>query len=275
MFALAVVVGLIIGATLGALGGGGSILTVPALVYVLGQNAHGATTASLVVVGATALAGTVAHVRAGRVRVAEGLAFGGVGIAGSILGSRLSAGVSTPALLTGFSLLMLLAAGVMALRSRRAVALVGGPVTSVPSGSPTAASRAGLSPERRPGRRKAPAVAAAASGVGLLTGFFGVGGGFLVVPALVLVLGFDMPAAVGTSLLVISINSGVSLIARVGVPMQIDWALVGVFAAAAVVAAVVASRLASIVHPRRLARVFSVLLVGVALYTLARSLPHL
>ena len=97
--------GLLIGLSLGALGGGGSILTVPALVYVLGQSPVAATTGSLVIVGITALAGMVAHARAGRVRVGQGLLFGVLGVAGSWYGSRLSASVAPAVLLAAFSVL--------------------------------------------------------------------------------------------------------------------------------------------------------------------------
>jgi hypothetical protein len=131
VLALAVPLGLLIGLSLGALGGGGSILTVPALVYVLGQSPVAATTGSLVIVGITSLTGLVAHARAGRVRVAQGL-------------------------------------------------------------------------------------------------LFGVGGGSAVVPALVLALGFSMPVAVGTSLLVIAINSATALACRAGHGITIDWAGIGV-----------------------------------------------
>jgi uncharacterized membrane protein YfcA len=105
--ALAVAVGLLIGLSLGALGGGGSILAVPALVYLLGQSPHQATTASLLVVGGAAVAGAIIHARAGRVRLREGAVFGVLGIAGSYGGSRLSAAVPASVLLAGFGLLML------------------------------------------------------------------------------------------------------------------------------------------------------------------------
>jgi uncharacterized protein len=277
MFAVAVVVGIAIGLSLGALGGGGSILTVPALVYLLGQNAHGATTASLVVVGATALAGTVAHLKGGRVRVTEGLVFGTLGVAGSVVGSRLSYGIAPADLLAAFSIFMLLAAGALAVRSRRPLALVAEPAGGVSSPSistldlaPHPSSEDGVG-----SRRSAPTMVAAASVIGLLTGFFGVGGGFVVVPALVLVMGFEMPVAVGTSLLVITINSAAALAVRIGSPVHINWALVVAFTSAAIGASVLGSRLPSAVRPERLARVFSALLVAVALYTLVRNLPHL
>lgn len=265
MFVLAVAVGVAIGITLGALGGGGSILTVPALVYLLGQDAHSATTASLVIVGATALAGSVAHFRGGQVRVAEGLVFGAIGVAGSVLGSWLSSGLSSSVLLTGFSVVMLGAAAAMTLRTRRPVPAVAGAVKVTPAAVP-GLTRA----QRHPA-----ALVATASAVGLLTGFFGVGGGFVVVPALVLVMGYDMAAAVGTSLLVIAVNSGAAFVTRLGSSVHVDWALVGVLALGAAAASVLGARLARVIAPRLMTRAFAALLVVVALYTMARSLPHL
>jgi uncharacterized membrane protein YfcA len=261
VLALAVVMGLSIGATLGALGGGGSILTVPALVYVLGQNAHAATTESLLLVGVTAVAGTLAHMRDGRVRLREGLVFGGLGVGGSVVGSRLSAGVAPSDLLAGFSLVMLAAAGAMFVRAGRRREPDGGAVRT-----PGPGTRA---------RRHPAVMVGTASAVGLLTGFFGVGGGFVVVPALVLVMGFDMGVAVATSLLVIAVNSGAALLGRIGTPVHVDWAVIGVFGAAAMAASVLGSRVTGIADPRRIARAFSVLLVAVAVYTLVRSLGHL
>jgi uncharacterized membrane protein YfcA len=107
MAALMVAAGLMIGLSLGALGGADSILAVPVLVYLLGQSPHQATTASLLVVGIGASAGAVTHARAGRVRLREGAIFGILGITGSYLGSRASAAVPANALLAGFGILML------------------------------------------------------------------------------------------------------------------------------------------------------------------------
>lgn len=273
MVVLAVVVGLVVGAALGALGGGGSILTVPALVYVLGQDAHGATTASLVVVGATATAGAFAYLRAGTVRVRDGVTFGALGVAGSVLGSRLSSGIAPSVLLTGFALVMLVAAGAMFVRSRPQAAPAYAGIGD--SGRQAAREPAAVTGAGAGARPNQLVVLATASAVGLLTGFFGVGGGFVVVPALVLVMGFDMGSAVATSLLVIAINSAAALAARIGTPVHVDWTVVGTFAAAAVGASVVGSRLSGYADPRRMARAFSVLLAVVACYTLVRGLAQM
>ena len=304
---IAVPAGLLIGMSLGALGGGGSILTVPALVYLLHQQPHAATTASLLIVGITALAGMAAHRRAGRVRVTQGITFGVLGVAGSYAGSRLSASIRPDLLLTLFAVLMLAAATAMLRQRRRcagdpapgAAAASGGlPPAGVtdrvtvprPAGGTRAmtldrpapampASQAGTGAKERPsGMRptgRALKVAAAATGVGLLTGFFGVGGGFVIVPALVLALGFDMPAAVGTSLLVISINSTVALAARLGGGVRLDWPLIGVFTLAALAGTLAGTRIASRVSASRLTAAFTVLLIAVAAYTMSRSLPAL
>jgi uncharacterized membrane protein YfcA len=284
--ALAIAVGLLIGLSLGALGGGGSILAVPALVYLLGQSPHQATTASLLVVAMAAVAGAITHAWAGRVRLKEGAAFGLLGIVGSWAGSRASTVVPASVLLAGFGALMLVLAAAMFARGRlqawahgsaRAPAhgSAGAPVTSpARAAGPGRQNAAGAG--RLRGGRHPLLVAGAATGVGLITGFFGIGGGFVVVPALVLVLGFDMPAAAGTSLVVIAINSTAALAARAshGGP-ALNWALTGAFGAAALAGALAGGRLAGRASPRWLSGAFTVLIVAVGGYTLARSVPVL
>lgn len=284
---LAVASGLLIGLSLGALGGGGSILAVPALVYLLGQPAHQATTVSLVVVAAAALTGAVLHGRAGRVRLKEGAAFGVLGVAGSYAGSLASNAIAPDVLLAGFGALMLAVAGVMTMRVRTMVpvpaALVAqtaaGPGETGPRAGQRAARPAHAAPERAGllGMGSRPLlIATAATGVGLITGFFGVGGGFIVVPVLLLVLGFDMPTAAGTSLVVIAVDSAAALAARV----SHGWPHIGttpsaIFAAGAIVGALAGSRVAGRVNPRRLSAAFTVVILVVAAYTLFRALPGL
>jgi uncharacterized protein len=276
MLPIAVPAGLLIGLLLGALGGGGSILTVPVLVYLLHQEPHAATAGSLIIVGITAAAGMIAHRRAGRVRLAPGIAFGVLGVAGSYAGTWLSSSVPPDLLLSLFAGLMLAAAAAM-LRGRRGTA---GQRESA-GGSPPAAAQASGRRMARLGHggssvlRRGLTVIAAATGVGLLTGFFGVGGGFVIVPALVLVLGFDMPAAVGTSLLVIAINSAAALAARLGGQVSLDWPLIAVFTAAALAGVLAGNRVASRVDASRLITAFTVLLIAVAACLLSRSLPGL
>jgi len=272
MLALALPIGLLIGLSLGALGGGGSILTVPALVYLLGQDPRAATTGSLLIVGVTALAGMAAHYRAGRVRVVQGLVFGGLGIAGAYLGSRLSATVNPAVLLAAFSVLMLVVAAMMVIRRRAQLRSANaGEVETGPPNVPVLQ----LHPTFICDCPRVLKVVLTASGVGLLTGFFGVGGGFVVVPALVLALGFTMPVAVGTSLLVIAINTTSALLSRMGQAIDLDWLVIGVFTLAAIVGSLLGGQLAVRVRPQRLTAAFTMLLVAVALYTAARSFPQL
>ncbi len=267
--AVVVPVALLVGLVLGALGGGGSILTVPALVYLLGQEPGAATTGSLVIVGTTALIGAVPHRRAGRVRLGQGVVFGVLGVGGAYLGSRLSVSVDPNLLLATFAVLMLVVAALMTRRRRAAREGEVGSVAPVRGRAPV-----GLRPARCDCRGVLVLVAAA-TGVGLLTGFFGVGGGFAVVPALVLALRLPMPVAVGTSLVVIAINSASALVSRLGQQVELDWAVIGTFTAIAVVGSLLGARLASRVRPARLEVAFTVLLVVVAVYTAVRSVPAL
>jgi uncharacterized membrane protein YfcA len=253
---LASPLGFLIGVSLGALGGGGSILAVPALVYAAGQSPKQATTTSLVLVTITALTGIVPHWRAGRVRLVAGMVFGAAGVGGSLLGSSWNKSADPNVLLLAFSGVMLVAASAMWRRSGRAADNSTG--QRPPAVTPSTAVK----------------VVVAGTGVGLLTGFFGVGGGFVIVPALVLALGFDMPDAVGTSLLVIAINSLVALSSRLH-GGSVEWRTVIPFTIASLGGVVVGSRLASTRQPRLLQRWFVGLLVVVALYTAIRSIVSL
>lgn len=264
---LAIPLGLLIGLSLGALGGGGSVLTVPALVYALGQDPRTATTTSLVIVGLTSLGAVVQHARAGRVRAGQGLLFGALGVGGAVLGSLLAARVPQQVLLTAFAGLMLVVATLMLRKALRP--------GSAPAADPTAEPMLSLRPLRCACPRVAKLVVTA-SVAGLFTGFFGVGGGFVVVPALVLALAFPMPVAVGTSLIVIAVNSATALASRVSAGAgHLDWRLIAGFTVAALTASLVGGRVASRVDARHLSSTFAVLLVGVALYTGARSVPAL
>jgi len=261
--------GLLIGLSLGALGGGGSILTVPALVYVLGQDPRAATTSSLLIVGVTSLIALAPHARAHRVRFGQGLMFGALGTAGSFAGSALASHVDPEVLLTAFAGLMLLVATLMIRRSVRGRGPSTGP------DDPTTEPILTFRPISCACPRLAKVVVTATA-VGLLTGFFGVGGGFVLVPALVLALSFPMPVAVGTSLLVIAVNSATALAARITTgSTHLDWPLIAGFTAAAVIGSLFGGRIASRVEPAHLTRAFAVLLVAVAVYTAARSIPAL
>lgn len=260
---LASPLGFLIGLSLGALGGGGSILAVPALVYAAGQTPKHATTTSLVLVALTAVIGIVPHWRAGRVRVAAGTIFGLAGVGGSLLGSHWNKAANPDVLLLGFSGVMLVAAYGMWRRARAPKAVLPGSVGAA------AASTVGAV-ELRIDPLTILKVIVAGTVVGLLTGFFGVGGGFVIVPALVLALGFTMPEAVGTSLLVITINSAVALTTRLQAG-AIEWGTVIPFTVASLVGVIVGSRLARTRDSRSLQHWFVRLLVIVAAYTAVRS----
>ncbi|GAC1336183.1 MAG: sulfite exporter TauE/SafE family protein [Candidatus Dormibacteria bacterium] len=258
---LASPLGFLIGLSLGALGGGGSILAVPALIYGAGQDPKAATTTSLVVVGAAALSGLVGHLHAGRVRVGAGLALGVAGVGGSIAGSALNRAVPPRLLLLAFAALMVVAAWRMWPRP-----------TADPPGDPggtTVAARDAAAPRLVSGT--AVRVVAVGTAVGLLTGFFGVGGGFVVVPGLVLALGYELPVAVGTSLLVIAVNSAEALAFRLS-SGGVDWSVAVPFTIAALIGALLGSGAATRIPADRLTRWFVGLLLALAAYVGVRTL---
>ncbi|WP_149261642.1 sulfite exporter TauE/SafE family protein [Actinomadura sp. K4S16] len=244
--ALTLIASLAIGVSLGLLGGGGSILTVPILVYVAGVEAKQAIAMSLFVVGATSLAGILPHARAGRVRWRTGLLFGGAGMAGAYAGGRLAAFIPGGVLLGAFAVMMAVTAVAM-LRSRR---------------TPT-----GTHADRPIFRILAEGVT-----VGLVTGLVGAGGGFLVVPALVLLGGLSMPVAVGTSLLVIAMKSFAGLAGYLS-SVHIDWPLTLAVTAAAVLGGLAGSRLAGRVDPQRLRQAFGWFVLVMAGVVVSQQAP--
>lgn len=258
--ALEIVVGLVVGTVMGALGGGGGIIAVPALVYLLDQPPSVATTTSMVIVGITGVASVAQHHRAGRVRWVDGLAFGILGAGGALLGSRVGADADPRWTMGLLAALLLLVAGVMWQRAGEGDRDAARPAEPWVSSRPFAV---------RP--RRALVVLAVASGVGVLTGFFGVGGGFAIVPALILVMGMPMSQAVGTSLVVITLNSAISLLGRLGGHLELDWGLITVFTAAAVTGSIVGGRIGGRLDPTRAQRAFAVMLVLVALWTAVRT----
>ncbi len=261
---IAVLAGALIGLTMGALGGGGSILTVPVLVYALGQEPQPATTASLIIVGITSVTATVGHARAGRVNWRAAVVFGVLGILASFGGSVLNRMVNPQVLLLAFAALMIVAAAAMFARTRRRG---DADVRASDTASDTEAQA------ENPGRRRLVRrvrVVLAALVVGFLTGFLGVGGGFLIVPALVLALGFSMPTAVGTSLVVIAMTSIGALAERAG-HASVPWAVVIPFTLAAIVGSQFGKRVSDTVSPTMLTRSFATLLSLVAGYVLVRA----
>ncbi|MFF7981424.1 sulfite exporter TauE/SafE family protein [Streptomyces sp. NPDC007901] len=333
---LALGAGAVTGLALGALGGGGSVLAAPALIYLLGFTPAAATTASLVVVTVTSATALVAHAREGAVRWRAGAVFAAAGIVPAAVGGAVSR-LLPAALLTGaFAVL----AGVAALRMLRPPAAGDGSTESTAaaavtgsSGSTGAAGSSGSTGSTKAtasagatkatasagsnkatasaGSNKATAsagstratvsegstratgvtgaegatgadgsadgpvparvsrVAGAGAGLGAVTGVLGVGGGFLAVPSLVNVVGLRMRAAIGTSLLVITINSLTALAARAGAQAPVDWSAVGPFAAAAVLGAWDGKRLAARLSAGTLQRLFACALLAVAAFMLA------
>lgn len=277
---LAVAAGTLIGLSLGALGGGGSILAVPVLVYLLGQDAGQATTGSLVVVGVTSLIGAATAHRAGNVMLGRGVTFGVAAVGGAAAGAKASAHVTDSVLLAAFAALMLLVGGLMAFRQVRHARRPSGGQQSEPGGSgrqlptldhPIIAFREGFMCDCP----RAVKMLVAATAVGLLTGFLGVGGGFLVVPALVLTLAMPMTYAAGTSLVVITLTSAAALAVRAGVGATPDWALVAALTAASAAGGVAGARLAARVDTSKLSAAFTVLVLGVAAYTATQAVPAL
>jgi len=259
--------GFLIGLSLGALGGGGSILAVPVLVYAAGQDAKAATATSLLLVGTAALVGMGSHHRAGRVHVRTGVFFGLAGVGGSLAGTAVNRGLSPDALLLGFSALIVVAAWRMLAGCPTCTKVGEDEAMESPlggGGEPFAGDRVAM--RNRVDSITAVKVVAAGTVVGFLTGLFGVGGGFVIVPALTLVLGLAMPEAIGTSLLVIAINSAVALSMRLG-SNTIEWRVAVPFTVAAIAGVLTGKHVADRLDAERSVRWFAVLLVGIAAYT--------
>ncbi len=274
---VALVAGLLVGLALGALGGGGSILAVPVLVYLLDQSAAQATTGSLVVVGVTSLVAAGTAHRAGKVLLSRGVSFGLVAIGGAALGAVASSRVPESVLLGSFAVLLVVVAGVMLTRQIRAGR---GSTPSVTDGDKRQRPQFDdpiimVSPTFMCQCPRALKVLVTATAVGLLTGFLGVGGGFLVVPALVLALALPMQYAAGTSLVVIAITSVAALLVRAGTGPAPDWALVALLTVAAVAGGWAGARIAAHTSTERLQGAFTALLVTVGVYTAWQALPAL
>ncbi|AXT84610.1 sulfite exporter TauE/SafE family protein [Aeromicrobium sp. A1-2] len=265
---LALFLGALIGLSVGALGGGGSILAVPVLVYLLGESPAQATTGSLVVVAVTSVIAALTAARAGNVLLARGAVFGVVAIGGTAVGARAAVHVDEDVLMVSFAALLLLVGATMAWRQRPGRIAPKAPRRRAVDESATGAMSAAR-------LRQAAGVLLTATVVGLLTGFLGVGGGFLVVPALLLVLALPMRYAVGTALVAIAITSTAALALRVGAGIQPDWTIVLALTATSAIGGFVGARLATRIDAKRLTLGFTVLVLSVAVYTAARAIPAL
>jgi uncharacterized membrane protein YfcA len=242
------VLALAIGLSLGILGGGGSILTVPIFVYVMGYTAKQAIAMSLVVVGATSLVGAFRHWRAGNVDVRAALMFGVLAMIGARLGAELSRIVPGIVQLSLLGVVMLVAAALM-LRPR------------------------GEGNEPPPRRNVVFSVAATAGvglGVGLLTGLIGTGGGFLFVPSLVLLARLPMKTAVGTSLFVIALSTAAGAFGYRG-QTAVPWGVVALFTFIAIAGIFVGTRLLRYVSQQALRRAFAYFLFGMSAFVLYQN----
>lgn len=246
--ALTVALAVLIGVSLGLLGGGGSILAVPLLVYVAGLDPKEAIATSLLVVGATSAVAVLPHARANRVRWRTGLIFGLAGMTGAYAGGRLAAYIPAGILLTGFALMML-ATAVAMIRGRRTA-------------------------EGRPVPHELPVLRVILDGivVGLVTGLIGAGGGFLVVPALALLGGLPMPIAVGTSLVVIAMKSFAGLAGYLS-SVDINWGLATAVTVAAIAGSLAGGKLAGRIPQDILRKAFGWFVVVMGIFVLAQQLP--
>lgn len=244
VLALSVVVGL----ALGLLGGGGSILMVPLLTYVAGMEAKEAITTSLFVVGATSLASLLPHARARNVRWAAGLVFAASSMSGALLGGLASAAIPGGVLMAAFAIIMMASARNM-IRGRKkdndAAAKGRSLLLYIPVGL----------------------------AVGMVTGLVGAGGGFLIVPALVLLAGVQMKHAVGTSLLVISLNSASGMLGHLN-STSVNWPLALSITAAAIIGSLVGARLTARVPEQKLRRGFGYFVLAMGIFVLSQELPN-
>lgn len=252
MIITALALGLLVGALLGLVGGGGSILAVPALVYAVGLPLSSAIPTSLVVVGASSAVAVLPRLRGG-VNWRLAAVIGAAGTATAYLGALVNRLLDQKVLLLAFAVIMVIA-GVRMFRTTKA----GGGPCALPDGGTN-------------WRSCLPRALAVGAVVGFLTGLLGVGGGFLIVPALTLVLGLPMGLTIGTSLVIIVINSAAGFTAYLS-DLQIDWGVTAAFAAAAMAASLAAGRLGRRLPDVILKRGFAVLVLAVAVYVTVQAL---
>ena len=260
MIALAAFLAIFIGMAVGMLGGGGSILTTPLLIYVLGFDAKQAIAASLFVVGVTSIFGLISHARAGRVVWRIGLLFGGAGMVGAFIGGQIGSHLPSTLLLAAFAVMMGITAVAM-IRGRKKV---------------QGKAHKGL-----------PLFRILLDGlvVGFVTGLVGAGGGFLVVPALALLAGLAMPRAVATSLLVVAMKSFAGLagymftfgngsFVSLNPETRINWTVTLIITGAAIVGALIGSLIVGRVHPDKLRMAFGYFVLVMAVFILSQQIGY-
>ena len=248
-FALDLALGFGIGLSLGLMGGGGSLLTVPALVYLVGQTPQAAVTTSLAIVGANSLMGASFHRAQGTLNWKIALTFGGAGMLVSYLSAGLSKMMPEAFLLIAFAVIMLLVGGLML-------------------------TRTGNDPVEISKPRSLPVVIVSGAGVGLMTGILGIGGGFLIVPALVMLVGLPMQMAVGTSLIIIAMNSLAGFLGHAG-DGSLNITMTVIFTAAGLVGTFAGARLNKRLPTGKLQKVFAWFVILLAIFLLYDNLPHI
>jgi uncharacterized protein len=239
------ILGAIVGASLGLIGAGGAILAVPGLIAVLGLSATAATTSSTIIVGSAALAGVLSRRKTGTVDVKTGLTFSAFGIVGTFFGTLLLNVIPENITLVIFALLMFGAGYAMC---------------------------CGKTPEPIQTKPKWPLVVITATFVGILTGLLGIGGGFLIVPALILFMKVTTKIAAGTSLVAITANSLIAFVLRYEFWDQIPVMEVAVFTISAITASLILSPIAGRLNANVLKKSFSVMIILVGIYTLLTNI---
>ena len=236
--------GAIVGATLGLIGAGGAILAVPGLVAILGLSVTAATTSSTIIVGSAALAGALRRRNTGTVDVKIGLTFSAIGIVGTFIGTLLLKVIPENLIMIAFAIIMFGAGYAMCCREN---------------------------PEPKVEKPKWQLVVIAATFVGILTGLFGIGGGFMIVPALILFLRVPTKVAAGTSLVAITANSLLAFVMRYEFWDQIPALEIAVFTVSAISASLILSPIASKLNAKILQKIFSIVIILVAIYTLVTN----
>ena len=247
---LAILCGSLVGFILGLIGGGGSVLATPLLLYVVGLPPHVAIGTGALAVSANAFMNCASHARAGNVRWATAAIFAAAGMIGAFIGSTAGKAFDGQRLVLLFAFLMI-AVGLLMLRPRR-----GG----------------GGSAPTRIDARAALRIAGTAMGVGLLSGFFGIGGGFLIVPGLILATGMPMLNAVGTSLFAVGVF-GLTTALNYATSGLVDWLVAAEYIAGGIVGGYAGMKAAfAVAHQRNtLNRVFAAVVFAVAFYIIWRS----
>lgn len=290
MILTALAVGALIGLVVGALGAGGGILSVPALIYLLGVAPHEATSASLVIVLFTALAALGGRIGKNTICYQIALVFAALATVGTWLGSLANQAVSADLLMYAFALLLICVGLVMLRRAYpglfRGAARAGSSGVFSDDGAAAAdnAGGTGSTPALRAvsamgevssigvgspiGAAPLWRVALVATITGALTGFFGVGGGFAIVPALTLVLHLPIKRAASTSLLIMAITAVVALVARAQTSLNVDLGVIGAFTVASMLGGVAGAPLTRKVSSQKLTASFAALLLAVAVATL-------